>query len=91
MVTSDGGRTWAPPDGTGPLGFRSAVLWLAHAKVWIAVGTSGSDISTDGTRTWRRFDTGAYHALGTAGRAVWAVGPKGRIARLKLADGSGKT
>ena len=81
-VTRDGGKTWTAP-ASGPAGFRSAVLWLADIRTWLASGTSGSDLgSGDG---WKMFDAGAFHALsGKSGKAVWAVGPKGRIARLKL-------
>ncbi len=81
-VTEDGGRTWTAP-ASGPAGFRSAVLWLADVKTWLATGTSGSDLgSGDG---WKMFDPGAFNALsGKSGKAVWAVGPKGRVARLKL-------
>ena len=83
-VTRDRGQTWKAPEGGGPLGFRSAVIWLADRKTWLVTGTSGSDVSADQGRTWNRFDTGGYNALSAAGDAVWAVGPKGRIARLKI-------
>jgi photosystem II stability/assembly factor-like uncharacterized protein len=83
-VTSDGGRTWAAPGGTHPNGYRSAVAFLAGRKVWIAVGTSGSDISSDGGKSWKPFDSGSYNAIGKAGGdVVWAVGSGGRIARLE--------
>ena len=84
-LTSDGGRTWAAPGGAPPNGYRSAVAFLAGRKVWIAVGTSGSDISSDGGRSWTRFDSGAYNAIGTAGSdAAWVVGPGGRIGKLRF-------
>jgi photosystem II stability/assembly factor-like uncharacterized protein len=84
-VTSDGGVTWNAPEGAGPKGFRSAVVWLADRKIWLATGTSGSDISTDGGKSWKLFDSGSYNALGIASsKAIWAVGPKGRIAALRL-------
>ena len=82
VVTRDGGKTWETPDLPGPQGFRSAVVWLAGSKRWIVAGTSGSDVSADNGRTWRSFATGSYNALGIADGAVWAVGAKGRIARL---------
>jgi photosystem II stability/assembly factor-like uncharacterized protein len=82
-MTSDGGRTWAEPAGAHPNGYRSAVAFLGGRKVWIAVGTSGSDISRDGGRSWTRFESGAYNAIGAAGGyAAWAVGPGGRIGKL---------
>jgi photosystem II stability/assembly factor-like uncharacterized protein len=83
-VTSDGRRTWEAPGGTPPHGYRSAVAFLAGRKVWIAVGTSGSDISRDGGKNWKQFDGGAHNAIGVAGDAVWAVGPGGRIGKLSF-------
>ena len=83
-VSSDGGRTWDAPGGAAPNGNRSAVAFLAGRKVWIAVGTSGSDISSDGGKSWKPFDSGPYNAIGAAGGdAVWAVGPGGRIGRMQ--------
>jgi photosystem II stability/assembly factor-like uncharacterized protein len=82
-ITSNGGRTWIEPAGAPPQGYRSAVAFLPQRKVWLVVGTSGSDISNNGGRSWTRFDTGAYNAIGTAaGGAAWAVGPGGRIGKL---------
>jgi photosystem II stability/assembly factor-like uncharacterized protein len=82
-ITSDGGRTWMEPSGTPPAGFRSAVLYLPDARLWIATGTSGSDVSLDGGQTWRNFDSGAFNALAFATQYDgWAVGPKGRIAGI---------
>jgi hypothetical protein len=86
VVTRDGGLKWmAPPaavSGTAPHGFRSAVIYLAGRKLWIATGTSGSDYSLDDGVTWRQFDEGSFNALSSAGGALWAVGAKGRIGRL---------
>jgi photosystem II stability/assembly factor-like uncharacterized protein len=82
-LTSDGGRTWVESARTPPAGFRSAVVYLSDARLWIATGTSGSDVSTDGGQTWRTFDTGNFNALAFAARdAGWAVGPRGRIAAI---------
>jgi photosystem II stability/assembly factor-like uncharacterized protein len=77
------GRDWVEPAGPHPRGYRSAVAYLPRRKVWIAVGTSGSDISRDGGNSWTPFDSGAYNAIGTGGAdAAWAVGPGGRIGKL---------
>jgi len=82
-LTSDGGKTWTVPAGTPPKGFRSAVAYLAGRKIWIAAGTSGADISTDGGQNWKPFDSGNYNAVSFASsQAGWAVGPAGRIARF---------
>ncbi|HYL78564.1 MAG TPA: hypothetical protein VEU96_30515 [Bryobacteraceae bacterium] len=79
-VTSDGGRAWTEPTGQHPAGYRSAVIYWPREKAWIAVGTSGADISYDNGQTWKPFDTGAYNALSVAGERCWAVGPNGRLA-----------
>lgn len=75
-VTTDGGKTWTEPP-SRPSGFRSAVAYVRSLRAWIAVGTSGSDVSMDGGQTWKRFDGAAYNAIGFP----WAVGPKGAIAK----------
>jgi photosystem II stability/assembly factor-like uncharacterized protein len=81
-LTSDGGRTWSAPANPGPKGFRSAVAWLSGRKLWVVTGTSGSDASADGGKTWKLFDSGAYHAMSFVAGGGWAVGPQGRIARF---------
>jgi len=50
-------------------------------KVWITVGTNGSDISWDDGRTWQLLDNGNWNALSLP----FVVGPNGRIARLNPA------
>ncbi len=82
-VTSDGGRTWTEPRGAHPSGYRSAVAFVPRMRAWIAVGTSGSDLSRDDGATWKSFDAGAYNAIAVAPNgSVWAVGPQGRLAEL---------
>ena len=84
-ITTDAGETWIEPPGSRPKGYRSAVAVAARRGVWIAAGTSGSDISTDGGRSWKPFDTAAYNAVSLLPDGDgWAAGPKGAVARLKL-------
>jgi photosystem II stability/assembly factor-like uncharacterized protein len=47
----DHGATWKLAE-SGPLGFRSGVD-VAYGPVWVAVGPTGEDISTDGGRHWK--------------------------------------
>lgn len=83
-LTSDGGRTWAAPPGSGPKGFRSAVVFVPDRKMWVVTGTSGSDVSYDNGKSWKLFDTGAYNAVSfVSSQAGWAVGPRGRIAAFR--------
>ncbi|MBZ5726665.1 MAG: glycosyl hydrolase [Acidobacteriia bacterium] len=83
-VTSDGGKTWAEPKGR-PTGFRSAVAFTG-GKRWVAVGTSGSDVSFDGGHDWQPRAGDGYNAVSFVGghsAAGWAVGAKGAIARFE--------
>jgi photosystem II stability/assembly factor-like uncharacterized protein len=81
-ITTDGGKKWTAPE-SGPAGFRSAIAYLPDRKMWIATGTSGSDVSTDKGKTWKQFDKGNYNAMSfLLSYAGWAVGPKGAIARF---------
>lgn len=75
--TADGGRTWTAA-AKPPHGYRSAVVWDAADKAWIAVGTNGSDVSYDDGKTWQYLDSGNWNALSLP----WVVGPEGRIAKL---------
>ena len=79
-ITADGGKTWSSP-GPGPGGYRSAVAFVD--KMWIAVGTSGSDISTDDGKSWKTFSSTNLNAVGFADSNGWAVGPNGVIARFR--------
>lgn len=79
-AVSFGGRTWRGLAGPGE--YRSGAAWLGFTTV-VAVGPTGSDISTDAGRTWQRFDTGALDGVQCAADgASWASGPKGRVVRL---------
>ena len=79
-VTSDGGRTWTELEGAHPNGYRSAIAFVPDKKMWVAAGTTGSDVSYDDGRTWKLFDTGAFNALSfSSSRTGWAVGPNGRL------------
>lgn len=81
-LTRDGGRSWALAGTGAPGEYRSGAAWLHHAA--LAVGPTGSDVSTDGGRTWRRFDTGSFDSVQcTRHGACWASGEKGRVARLR--------
>jgi len=79
--TSDGGETWKL--GTGLSGYRSAVAYI-DAKTLIAVGTNGTDMSYDGGKIWTKTDNEDLNAVAAKGKkAVWAVGPKGLVVKLK--------
>ncbi len=76
----DGGKSWTAST-TPPHGYRSAVQWSEALKLWITVGTNGSDISRDDGKTWQPLDDGNWNALSLP----FVVGPNGRIARMNPA------
>ena len=64
-----------------PHGYRSAVQWSESLKLWITVGTNGSDLSRDDGKTWQPLDNGNWNAFSLP----FVVGPGGRIAKLNAA------
>lgn len=80
----DGGATWQPST-SFPRGYRSGVALQRRRDelIAIAVGTTGSDLSRDGGRTWLPLDDMAFNAIQFAASGVaFAVGGRGRVARL---------
>jgi photosystem II stability/assembly factor-like uncharacterized protein len=82
--TGDGGRAWGPA-AEPPPAYRSGVAWLPHSRTAaLAVGPTGTDLTTDAGRTWRTVDTGSYDTVDcTADLGCWAAGEQGRVARLE--------
>ncbi|MCC5475421.1 WD40/YVTN/BNR-like repeat-containing protein [Streptomyces barringtoniae] len=82
--TADGGRTWTPA-ATSPPAYRSGAAWLPHSRTAaLAVGPTGTDLTTDAGRTWRTIDTGSYDTVDcTPDLSCWAAGEQGRVARLE--------
>jgi len=79
--TSDGGKSWQL--GSGLTGYRSAVAYIDR-KTLIAVGTNGTDISRDRGKTWKNIGNENLNSVAAKGKkAVWAVGPKGTVVKLK--------
>jgi hypothetical protein len=66
---------------TVPGEYRSGSAW-ARGDTALAVGPTGSDLSFDGGRTWKKFDTGSFDAVECVGSACWASGEQGRVATL---------
>ena len=76
------GRGWTVSR-TVPGEYRSGAAFIGHGPAALAVGPTGSDLSLDGGRTWKRFDTGSFDAVLCAGDgSCWASGEQGRVAKL---------
>ncbi|HUF05696.1 MAG TPA: hypothetical protein VMM38_16160 [Aridibacter sp.] len=84
--SSDGGKTWKIKLKANPFGYRSGVTFVTDEMI-IVVGSGGSDISLDGGESWRNIDDGNWNAVGSKGKkAVYAVGPGGRIGKYEFGD-----
>lgn len=84
-MTSDGGATWTLVKGLS--GFRSVVAYRpGDAKTIVAVGPAGSDVSTDGGKTWKAITGPGFHTFSFAGngRAGFGVGEKGTAGKLSI-------
>ncbi|MGB3585413.1 MAG: YCF48-related protein [Tunicatimonas sp.] len=81
--TANGGRTWYSAIAS-PQGYRSGVAYLPDANAYVAVGTTGSDYSTDMGVTWTFIDTVGYHSIQAVPNSsvAWVCGGNGKIARL---------
>lgn len=82
--TTDGGHTWQAVSGTQLSGYRSCVAFLPGTTNVIAVGPNGSDYSRDNGLTWQPLATEGFHSVSFAGRAGWASGDDGKIAKFVM-------
>ncbi|MGW7681770.1 WD40/YVTN/BNR-like repeat-containing protein [Kribbella sp. NPDC054772] len=83
-ATADGGATWTRVG--SPDGFRTnmAPVPTSGSHTAVAVGFTGSDITTDGGHTWQLFDQTDLRGINCAGDAgCWAVGKDLMAAELK--------
>jgi len=68
-----------------PSGFQSCVEYLSE-KMFLATGTPGSNITTDGGKTWAKIDGASYNVCRKAkkGKLVLLAGNNGAVGLLKL-------
>ena len=88
-VTRDGGATWTTPSPrVPPSGYRSCVAsWKKGREVrLVAVGTNGTDMSTDLGDKWVRISKKGFNTVdfSDTGRRGFAVGAEGSVARWVL-------
>lgn len=85
-VTSDGGNTWGVPSPAfPPSGFRSCVAQCVDGNEikLVAVGPSGTDLSTDLGNKWRKVSDKGFRVVSFSpeGKIGFAAGDDGRISR----------
>lgn len=84
--TQDGGKTWTKVmDGMEPNGYRSCIDFFEEFV--LVVGRGSSDFYREGEEAYTPME-GRYYAVSTAkdGKAVYASGPGGAVARLKFRE-----
>ncbi len=83
-VSADGGHTWRQAQ-TPPPAYRSGAAWYPYSRgTALAVGPTGTDVTTDGGRSWRSLEAGSFDTVDCApDTGCWASGEKGRVARLE--------
>ncbi len=85
MARSTDGERWerADPAGTAP-GYWSGLVYVPGlGRTAVAVGGGGTAVTRDDGGTWARVDSTGWNAVSFSGaRGGWAVGDKGRIARV---------
>lgn len=82
----DFGATWHLSD-QPPTGFRSAVIAIPSkiSTIWLAVGTTGSDLSIDNGAHWAAFNKQDTNAAITIGKnRVLTAGPQGFIGQTVI-------
>jgi photosystem II stability/assembly factor-like uncharacterized protein len=82
-ISKDAGKTWQHPV-TGLNGYRSSVTSFGKGR-FIACGTSGVDMSSDGGMHWKSISTEGFHVCVSSGQGkrVYMAGSKGRVAVLE--------
>jgi photosystem II stability/assembly factor-like uncharacterized protein len=69
----------------GPLGFQSCVEYIKD-DIFLSTGTSGTNITMDGGRTWKQIDNTSFNVCRKAGhgKMILLAGNGGKIALLKI-------
>jgi photosystem II stability/assembly factor-like uncharacterized protein len=80
LYTTNGGKRWKRA-GLPVAGYRSAVHFVTP-NFCIATGTSGTDVSADGGKTWKNISLMGFNAVQSFEQLVILVGAKGLIYKL---------
>jgi photosystem II stability/assembly factor-like uncharacterized protein len=69
----------------GPAGYQSCVEYINN-DIFLATGTSGTNITTDGGKTWRKIDDVSYNVCRKAkrGNLILLAGDRGKLGFFKF-------
>jgi photosystem II stability/assembly factor-like uncharacterized protein len=69
----------------GPTGYQSCVEYIKN-NTYLSTGTSGTNITTDGGKTWNKIDAASFNVCAKAkhGKLVLLAGNDGKIALFKF-------
>lgn len=79
--TNDGGQTWKSQE-INPQGLKESADNIKDKL--IVTGTSGTSISSDFGNSWKVIDKAPYHVVRCAGKHCYAIGAKGKLAKITL-------
>ncbi|WP_343674355.1 oxidoreductase [Chitinophaga sp.] len=76
VYTTDYGKTWTVSPAP-PAGYRSCVVYVKE-NVFIATGTSGTDITRDAGVHWEKISDQGFHVAGVSpnGKKIWLAGSR---------------
>jgi len=82
LLSNDGGKNWYKPN-LPVFGYRSCVAYIS-AKTLIATGTTGTDLSVDGGKTWAHISDISFNVVqkSKSGKLILLAGNKGLIYKL---------
>lgn len=80
LFTKDGGKTWQKPV-TPVSGYRSGVTCITQ-KIFIATGTSGTDLSTDGGLNWKHINDKGFNAVKNFSTLIVFAGENGSVYKV---------
>ncbi|MEN0057106.1 MAG: YCF48-related protein [Mucilaginibacter sp.] len=69
----------------GPAGYQSSVEYIKN-NTYLSTGTSGTNITVDGGKTWSKIDATSFNVCAKAkhGKLILLAGNNGKIAFLKM-------
>lgn len=82
--SANGGLNWQPAQ-TQPAGYQSCVEYVSD-NTFVSTGTSGSNITTDNGKTWKKIDGVSFNVCRRAkrGNLILYAGDRGKIGILKF-------